>query len=99
MALRGGMAAELGSLARTICRLVLNGQPVRVHFLVQRCLVHQAANGEMHQSQRIELLAHQIRGFTAQHDLRSPQVRLHFTQRAFDLPALAVKLRHLLRAG
>ncbi len=42
-------------------------------------------------SQTVELLPDQIGRFTAQDDMRAPQVGLEFVERGFDLPALVIE--------
>jgi hypothetical protein len=62
---------------------------VRVFVGPQRGFVHESAHDEVGEQQPPELLAHQVRGFAAQHDLLPTQVRLQLDQRALDPPALS----------
>jgi hypothetical protein len=55
--------------------------------------MHQTANGVMGHEEAPELLFHQLRRLTAQHDLGTAQMRLEFVQGGFYLPALVVKRR------
>jgi hypothetical protein len=66
-----GRAANSGSLRRTT---------------PQRCLVHQAAHGEVGQQQAPELLPDQLGGLAAQDDACAAQVRLQFGQRPLISP-------------
>jgi len=47
--------------------------------------MHQAADSEMSHQQTVELLAHQIRRFAAQHDLGAAQVGLEFVEQQGDI--------------
>jgi hypothetical protein len=70
---------------------VEEGQPVGVLIGTQRRFVHEATHGKMGHQQTIELLPYQIRCFTAEHDMRAPQMSLEFVERGFDLPTLVIE--------
>jgi hypothetical protein len=65
------------------------GQPVWVLIATQRRFVHEAAHGEMRHQQTVELLPYQIRCFTAEHDMRAPQMSLEFVERGLSGKGLA----------
>src|SRR5271170_7232464 len=68
----GGNSAIEGQLAAKHAHAVHKRNPIGVFPRLQSGLVHQAADGEVGEEQTVELLAHQIGGFAAQDDLRSP---------------------------
>jgi len=86
---RGGNSAEGGHLAANNAHGVEEGQPVGILIGTQRRFVHQTAYGEMRHQQTIELLAYQIRRFTAEHDMRAPQMSLEFVKGGLSGKGLA----------
>ena len=54
-------------------------------------LMEQPAHGVVRHHPAVELLAHQLRCFAAQHPPTSAQVRLHLVEHRLDLPALVVQ--------
>ncbi len=86
---RGGNGAEGGHLAADNAHGVEEGQSVGILIDTQRRFVHEAAHGEMCHQQTIELLPYQIRRFTAEHDMRAPQMSLEFVERGLSGKGLA----------
>ena len=67
------------------------GKPVGIFVSLQRGFVHQTANGEVGHHETVELLAHQIGGFAAQHDMGAAQMGLEFIECSFYLPAFMIE--------
>lgn len=59
-------------------------------------LMEQPAHGVVRHHPAVELLAHQLRCFAAQHPPTSAQVRLHLIEHRLDVPALVVQPGQLL---
>jgi len=66
-------------------------EPVGVFVSLESGFVHQATDGEVRHQESVELLAHKVGGFAAQHDLGTAQVGLEFVERGLDLPSLMIK--------
>src|ERR1039457_98529 len=88
---RGGNSAVDVQLAPNHAHGMKEPEPVRIFVSSQSGLVHQTANGEVSHHEAVELLAHQIGRFAAQHDLGAAQVGLEFIECGFYLPALMIK--------
>ena len=75
------------------------GKPVGILVRFERGLVHQTADGEVGHHEAIELLAHQIGSFAAQHDLGAAQMGLELVERSFYLPAFMIEGCQFLGRG
>ena len=70
-----------------------------LEFVATCALMKQPAHRIVRHHPAVELLAHQIRRFAAQHPPALAQVRLHLIEHRLDLPALVVQPGQLLRRG
>ena len=73
------------------------GQSIGILVGLQSGFVHEPTHGEMRQQQAPDLLAHQLRGFGAQHHPGAAQLCLQFRQCNFDFPAFMVEGGQLCR--
>src|ERR1019366_8196973 len=86
---RGGNSAVEVQLAPDHAHGMKEGKPVGILVRFERGLVHQTADGEVGHHEAIELLAHQIGSFAAQHDLGAAQMGLELVERSLSGKGLA----------